>query len=205
MNVLQLWANAFNHNMANLSNVETLEREYNIIEYCKAKFFDYLRNVLTNIKDFEKNNRKLVLRKIAPADLNYLYDNMDSVGEIYSHIDEKERTVFDYMKQHIDFNILDVTADIRVYMDKFLDIDKCEFVDNNNFEVNIFNRGIYDDLDNITESLEDAEKQLSAIRTYLNNKMISHENKGKIKDFINVYTKRKVVFHLLLQKNVVIP
>ena len=184
---------AFNHNMANpTSNVETLEREYNIIEYCKeTKFFDYLRNVLTNIKDFEKNNRKLVLRKIAPADLNYLYDNMDSVGEIYSYIDEKERTVFDYMKQHIDFNILDVTADIRVYMDKFLDIDKCEFVDNNNFEVNIFNRGIYDDLDNITESLEDAEKQLSAIRTYLNNKMISHENKGKIKDFINVHETEK--------------
>ena len=46
------------------------------------------------------------------------------------------------------------------YMSTYVDIEKCEFVDAINFEVNIFNRGLFENLDAITENLEDAEKQL---------------------------------------------
>ena len=194
---------AFNHNMANpTNNIEYLNREYDIVEHCKNNnSFEYLRNVLTNIKDLEKNNRKLVLRKIAPVDLNYLYDNMDSVGEIYTKLDaDEDNTLFSYMKTNIEDNISDITSDIMKYMSTYIDIEKCEFVDAINFEVNIFNRGLFENLDTITENLEDAEKRLDAIRLFLNNKMIANEKKGKIKDFVNLHETEKGGISLIATK-----
>ena len=71
-----------NHYLLNpTNNEEFLQREYDIVEYYLGKYkkFDYIHNNLFNIKDIEKLNRKIFLKKITPQSLYYFYENLQTI------------------------------------------------------------------------------------------------------------------------------
>lgn len=191
---------AFKYNIVNpINNIEKLQREYDIIEYCKNNnTYEYLRNSLVNMKDIEKNKRKLALKRLTPRELYYLYKNFNTISEIYEHY-TTDSTILEYTRGTIDRNIAEICDEITHFLDEKVSIEKCTDIDAMIFEENIFNKGIYLELDKQVENYVDAKEKLNAIQKYLSGILSQFEKKGnKIKaDFVKINETEKMGYTLV--------
>ena len=121
---------AFKYNIVNpINDTQKLQREYDIIEYCKNnKSYEYLRTTLVNMKDIEKNKRKLALKRLTPRELFYIYKNFNMIAEIYDNY-ESDQTILGYTKLFIDRNIKDICEEITDFLDEKVDIEQCADID----------------------------------------------------------------------------
>lgn len=191
---------AFKYNIVNpINDTQKLEREYDIIEYCKNnKSYEYLRTTLVNMKDIEKNKRKLALKRLTPRELFYIYKNFNTIAEIYDYY-ASDPTILGYTKQFIDRNIKEICEEITDFLDEKVDIEQCADIDLLIFEDNIFQKGVYPELDEQVEKLVDAREKLSTIQKYLSGVLAEFEKKGnKIKsEFVKIHETEKMGYSLI--------
>lgn len=178
------------------TNIEYLQREYDITEYflyklIDSKFDNFIKSRMCSIKDISKNERQIFLRKISPKQFYILHNNIVLIREIYNEI-SSDQEIMKYMSSieknihYIDSYCGEIIDFINSKIDLSLskEIEQCQ-----QFETNFFHRKIDDELDNQSKKLSDSSDKLESIRNYLSNLIENSEKKGKTKTKTSDYVK----------------
>ena len=170
-----------NHYLLNpTNNEEFLQREYDIVEYYLGKYkkFDYIHNNLFNIKDIEKLNRKIFLKKITPQSLYYFYENLQTIKAIYCKTC-KDSNLSSYLKHFINGNIKKICTEFISLFNKYIVVDICKEIDTLQLETNFIQKKIHDALDNASQKWMESKDKLECVAVYLNSIVAKCEKTSK--------------------------
>ncbi len=190
----------FNRILLNpITNHDTLNRTYNITDYFLDKrIWDNIRSRLTNIKDFEKIKRKLVMDKITPRDFYNLYQNLCVLQEIDKRL-SKDRVFQKYIKNFVKTEFRTSSKKITDFIEENFDIEKCKAIDdlsidklgNYNIDNLLFiKRGISETLDERTKKCIDSREVLEAIKNWMSQCVEEYERTSRVNktsDFIKIH------------------
>jgi DNA mismatch repair protein MutS len=182
-----------------------LQNEYNITEYylTKLEYFNYeFKNKLSSIKDLSKWERQIFLKKIPPKSFYHLYNNIQSIKQIYNIICQDE-TIMNYLKIYETYilDINDYCCEISDFISNHIYIDIAKDIDQmQNFDINFIKTGVDLDLDKKIELLKDSENKLEVIREYLSSLIDKKEKKtssNKSNEFVKIHETDKNNFSLI--------
>ncbi len=147
----------FQYNLLNpITNVENLNKSYNITEHLLAKgittakpptnnklckeqvelspTWEQYRSTLNDIRDIEKLRRKLIMRKITPKDFTILHNNLDIILSLYKTCN-KDKILMKYLKENIGSNIKDIKEiselciNLKENIERNLDLNISKLID----------------------------------------------------------------------------
>jgi DNA mismatch repair protein MutS len=182
------------------TNVEYLQKEYNITEYLieNSSEIDFIRNKMSSIKDLSKINRQIIMKKITPKNLFYLYNNLIIIKEISI---SRDHTINEYTRSHNINLIEEYCREMIEFIENTLDIPLCETIDNySQFEINFIKKNVDVHLDEQYKCLLESTDKLEAVRLFLNNKIARVEKKEKGNEYIKKHETEKLSIHLLATK-----
>ena len=189
-----------------ICNIETLQKHYDITEVClmsnnnKFCLWQTMRDKLRDIKDLEKLNRKLVLKRFTPRDLAFLFDSVKRVYSLYNAISCTDTELgIEWQKIKIylntvfnNFNTENVKEyceniikfiDERIVFDEALSLETCGF---NQYSAECVNKGscfiktgFYEELDNACKGGLIWQQQINAIIDYFDGLIAKTETKTK--------------------------
>lgn len=178
------------------TNQDYLNREYDITEHFIANYSKYnemLPSRLGSIKDINKWERLIFLRKIAPSTFYTMYSSAGYAKEIYDNIicDDVLMNYLKFMEPKIaDIGLYcdDITNKINnnLVLDKIADLEQTKA-----FDVNFIQPGVDSELDEKTDTLSCSEEKLEAIRLFLSKLIENKESKGKSTDYVKIHETEK--------------
>jgi DNA mismatch repair protein MutS len=156
---------------------EQLTESYKTINFFinNTQLLETSRKLLENIPDLEKIFRKLILSKITPSDIVKISKSMSYLNDI-ENLYKKNKIHNKYFNNSNDY------FKLSKFIDKNLIIDKCSTIETLNFEENLFQKGIYKNIDKEEEKLNNNLDKLNAIQQELNNIIASSEKSNKKED-----------------------
>jgi DNA mismatch repair protein MutS len=203
----------FSHDLLNpTTNVEYLEKEYEIIsvllEGGDGDFFqeyNYIKQQLGTIKDMNKLCRQIMLGKVAPKALWYLYNNIGKVKELNGYLNEdnqdttKEKIRY-YLESKMEIEHIDeVCHNVTRFLNEHLRINVCKEEENISvFEDNFIQYGINNELDEMESKCIVSLKQLEAIKDYLNG--IMSNVSGTKTEYVKLTSTAKNIYQLSVTK-----
>tara|TARA_R110002020_G_scaffold69025_8_gene179946 strand:+ start:353 stop:3409 length:3057 start_codon:yes stop_codon:yes gene_type:complete len=165
------------------TDVDYLNNEYQIMEYVNENIspktiLEY-RKDFNNIRDVEKLYRKIVLNVMERSELPLIYYSFDAFLKIYETI-HKDKTIKSYLEErnkhnHVykessdttnDILINDITEMITLFNNTLI-IDNCN--EDPKQIVNIFKKGLYEDLDVAEKKQIEHRQQLKTIQDFISN------------------------------------
>jgi DNA mismatch repair protein MutS len=191
---------SFSHNFLNpTTDTKYLQQEYDITEHLLKKSYPEIKNYLSTIKDISKINRQIMLKKIAPKSLFYLYQNLITIQQIYKAIDS-DLVLLDYLKSKIkNFNnLLLYSSELTKFIETNMSINDIENLESyQNFEINFIQKGISSLLDTETQTLMESYDKLECCRNYFNQLVANYEKKTKATEYIKIHETEKNNFSLI--------
>ena len=187
------------------SNNEKLQQDYDITDYLLQNNYTYsdLYCKLENIHDISKWCRQIILKKVSPKVFFQLVDNIDTIQEMYSFIQQDTR-LYEYLSSHnniTDLNISESCNNISEFVNSNLNLDACKDIDDiRTAEVNFIQPGICEKLDGIVQQSIEEIDLLEAIQKYLNDTIGTNEKKTKNTDYIKQHETEKTCIHLITTK-----
>lgn len=190
----------FNRILLNpITNEDILNKTYDITEYFLQKnMWDNIRSRLTNIKDFEKIKRKLVMNKITPRDFYNLYHNLSLLQDIDKRL-SKDKVFKKYIKDFSKTEFSISSNKITDFINNNFDIEKCKSIDdlscdklcNYNIDNLLFiKRGISINLDERTQKCIDSRSILEAIKNWMSSCIEEYEKSSRVNktnEFIKIH------------------
>ena len=203
--VTSMGKRAFNYQLLNpTTNSEFLNKEYDIVDYCISnEIYEPLRKHLSNIRDFEKNNRKVILKRITPMDLFILHNNLHDIIKIHDMYADDD-TIQEYLQYKMNISqdvscpseyIATLCNEFIKYLQNKLYIEKCDSIDTLSFDEIIFKRGLYPSLDEKVENSFDSKEQLYTIQKYLNNIVAKYETIKRSANKVQAKTPEYIKIH----------
>lgn len=195
----------FSYNFLNpTTNIEYLQREYDITEYFMTflsdeKYNSFLKSNLSCIKDISKNERQIFLKKISPKSFYTLHNNILLISKIYDKISE-DSYLMEYLgifEKNI-LNIRNYCDEITNFITKNCNLELAKEIDQTqNFEINFIERNVDSELDKKTDTLNESELKLESIREYLSGIIENKEKKGKTTDYVKIHETEKNNYSLI--------
>jgi len=195
----------FAYNFLNpTTNIDYLQREYNITEYFMTYLSDenynsFLKTNLACIKDISKNERQIFLKKISPKSFYTLHNNIILIAKIYDKISE-DSFLIDYLsifEKNI-LNIKNYCDELTSFINQNIILELSKDIDQmQNFETNFIKRNVDADLDKKTDILKESELKLESIREYLSRIIENKEKKGKSTDYVKIHETEKNNYTLI--------
>ncbi len=187
----------FHYNILHpVNNVNYLNQQYDIIEYLLKHSYDEISQSLKQIKDLEKINRKIYLKKATPCAFYNIYNNLKLVLSIKENID-KDATFSKYISHK------DIAENCNLVMNvlhSILNLEKCKGIDTMLFEENIFNPGYNTELDTKLNVYNSSLHKMKSIHNYLCNKLKPYEKTTKTTDYVKLHETEKSGFSFVLTK-----
>lgn len=199
---------AFKDNLLNPSiNPDQITASYEMTAYWIENNIG-VKRLLTGLMDFEKC-------------VQLIQDNNFSLGRTVKLLTcvKKIQTIYDYIKDHreimneVDDDIIGRCERVCSFIETNLNLEKCEPITKNNADyfktldtgsLDLFQSGVYPELDKLYTANVDSTKQLTAIKNYFNKLVTKYEKSGKNTEYIKfnvtktattlVGTKRRVSF-----------
>lgn len=180
------------------NNIQILNEIYDVTEYLiNSEFYNDIRKYMINIKDIERFERKLIMKKLDPKDFYILHTNLSKLIELYDIIknNSSHNIFFNYINKYINTDITNLSIQIQQFItDRFnfnniqnILIDK---LTNYNLEdLNIINSSYNTDFSNLLKSSIDAHEELQAIQNYFSSIIANFEKSTKKKDNDTEYIK----------------
>jgi DNA mismatch repair protein MutS len=178
---------------------EWLEKEYIMTETMLTEenypLIEMSRKQIKQVRDIEKMNRQIILRKIYPSSIAHLYKSISIIQQtntcFYELPQITDRLCYDeHAAQHLtDANRHIQNSCIRVtdFLDKYLYIDLCKSATSmTSFDHIIIKTGISDKLDELVTKYNSNEHIFNKIRQILNDFMIRSED-GKDTDYVKLH------------------
>jgi DNA mismatch repair protein MutS len=195
----------FAYNFLNpTTNIEYLQREYDITEYFMTQLTDetynsFLKSNLSCIKDISKNERQIFLKKITPKSFYTLYNNILLISKIYDKI-STDSNIMNYLgifEKNVS-NIKEYCDEITGFIKTNLVLELAKDIDQlQNFENNFIERNVDSELDKKTDTLKESELKLETIRDYLSITIENKEKKGKATDYVKIHETEKNNYSLI--------
>ena len=164
------------------TNSKFLQREFDIIEYVKNSYGDFknIHCLLSQICDFERLYRKMVLKKVTPAELVQFNDNLQLIKSINTQLllDETLKTYLNNCNLSSSYE--KISTDLKTK----LNLEEASTISTTVFEDNIFNKGIYPELDIEVEKYHEQNDQLNAVKIYLESFISKFEKSKKFTNYI---------------------
>jgi len=158
-----------------INNSKELEKQYSITKYVRNKFstFSEIRKELKNIGDFERLYRKLILQRVAPAELSQFYNSLNIILKIYTTLKSDKK-----LHKHIKCPNLSTKCQklMKILHDNIV-LSEAAKISTNKFDVNIFKRGIYTELDDLEREYVESKDKLEALRVYMERFIIKYKGK----------------------------
>ena len=181
----------FNYKLVNPTfNVESLEKEYEITEYLlqEKDKYNYWRKECQLLKDIEKLQRQICLKKINPVHFYHLFHNLRIISELYENLHNTNELIkYLQFKKIINemFEIENISTfckKIQLFISDTLDIEKCLEIENMEFDKNFIKEGVSENLDFVVCEYEDSNIELIKIQQYLDS-CIAKTEKSSIKKY----------------------
>ena len=187
-----------------------LQREYDITEHLiSSALTDAWRPQLAQLKDLEKINRLIMMRKCPPQMLHSLHGSLFIIGDLCLSV-AKDAPIGSYLSEtnhlshaHDDMSksVSDICARLRQHMDTTLYVDKCASVGPDLGECDFVCAGIHAGLDEIRAQNESANTTLTALRNYLDSLIICGEKtRSNSSDVVKIHETEKGGISLLATK-----
>lgn len=162
---------------------EWLQKEYNMISFLlkDIPLIENLRKRMVGIRDLEKNCRQLILRKLYPSSLYFLYKSIEIIRDINALV--YNMTDFtQYFDDEIQKTVESICDGLLSFLFSKLNVDLCRGTSSlQNFENNIICTGVSQKLDNLVEKQQTDQQTLNEIQNYFN-KLIRINASGKDND-----------------------
>jgi DNA mismatch repair protein MutS len=157
------------------SNEEELHKQYKITQYIRDNFdkFKEIRAKLKDVGDFERLYRKLILQRVAPAELSQFYNSLMITLNIYKTL-ESDDTLNGFINCP---NLSKKCTQIMKVLDDNLILAKASNISTVKFDVNIFKRGIFEELDDIEKIYIESRDKLECFRLYLERFVDNYKSK----------------------------
>ena len=174
----------FTYNFLNpVTDEDYLQREYNIIEQLLLNQDEYkmVKNLLVYIKDISKILRQIMLQKINPKSIYYLYSSICTAKSLYNFVIE-HKYLNDYLKTkiHSFSTIMKEIDTIIYYLQDVLILEDCKEIDNiQKIEKSFIKDGVDQELDCKIKTLIDSQDQLEACRSYFSSVISNYETVSK--------------------------
>ena len=168
------------------TDVKELKKEYEITTYILENydFFINIRNQLKIIKDIEKYERKLVLRKIVPSEIYEMFNNITCLLDIKETLGDYH-TTNQYIDK-IDNNIVGKCKHINTFLNRFIQFGKAKYITKNDYSENLFKKNVFPHLDKIHMEYVENDQKIKAIQRFLCS-LVEKKEKKKIKSqFVKV-------------------
>ncbi len=180
------------------NNSKELKKQYKITNYVRNNFstFENIRKELKNIGDFERLYRKLILQRVAPAELSQFYDSLKTILKIYTILKSDTK-----LKKHIKCpNLSRKCKKLMKILDTNIKISESSKISTVKFDVNIFKRGLFSELDNLEREYVESKDKLEALRVYMERFVIKYKGK-KTQYMINYHETDKNGLFLSMTAN----
>ena len=159
-----------------------IQREYDITDHLlrgsAEGWTDNWRSQLAQLKDLEKFNRLIMMRKCAPQMLHSFYGSLFIIGELHSVIDSTiaaHLSATNPLTTTTDESVSDMCARLRQHLDTTFYMDKCANVGADLGDCDFVRSGISAELDALRAQHEYANKTLSELRNYLDSLIVCGE------------------------------
>ena len=153
-----------------------------------AGHMQIVRASLTKVRDLEKIQRQIVMKRIYPNSVYFLYDSLGVIRDLYKYMEglncEGNSEILEYLDAEANvveganvaavesFDLHRTLQDILSFMDSHLIIDKCRGVETvTNFQENIIQPRISPKLDTLQSEYQSNTAILGIVRDKLNNLM----------------------------------
>ena len=187
------------------TNASLLQREYDITEHILSQpntMCESLQVKLNTFKDMSRLNRNIIMKKISPKALFYLYKNVATIQDMVETA-RCDRTLSNYLEKtvHHFANIETYSAEWLQFFEKHLCVELCRDLDaTQNFETNFIQRGVDAELDEKTKLYMESMDQIEAIRGYFNSCIAKYEKNAKTSDYIKLHETEKNSFTMVATK-----
>ena len=164
--------------------VAKLQREYDITAHLlESAITDDWRPQLAQLKDLEKFNRLVMMRKCPPQMLHSLYNNLGVIGELHLAIDPAVEAHLNATNATnatavIKESVSAMCARLRQHLDTTFDMAKCANVGADLGDCDFVRPGIHTGLDTLCAQNKSAFRTLHEFRNYLDS-LIACGEKGR--------------------------
>jgi len=182
-------------------NEAILQADYDITEYILEKDNDTItawRERLSGIKDIEKFLRQIVLRKIPPQSLYFLYTNLKTIAALYDEISADEPIISYAQKALSDKkmalpppHVSGICVAVGTLLDATFYMDMCREMSEMKIERNFIVNGVNAALDAVVNDYENNRKRLETITAYLNGIIENGERKSSSLNLASHAAKKK--------------
>lgn len=191
---VQIWEKRFikDRFCSPLTNVNELNKIYNIVEELMKIDYKKIHNMLKEINDLERLNRKIQVKVIKYNKFVDFIRSFKSIIKLFDYLvsinfNEKTKTEF------INLNNLNILKSFIKYLNNNINLENALNYSNNNI-INIFNSGVYDDIDQLQIQLKDNHLIINQILDKLND-LFNDVKKDKFKPIILKQTKSKGYYY----------
>ena len=130
-----------------------LERYNNIQNYLIDNKYKIINKFLSNINDLERIKRKIIMKKLNPCEWGSIINSIENSLEIFKFLNKE--------------NLIQITNNI-INNYEILNIDECSKYNTNDIKSNIFNVGVFKDLDELNNNYEINYKKILEIISKIN-------------------------------------
>jgi DNA mismatch repair protein MutS len=171
---------------------EYLQRQYDITEcFLSNDEWYFIRDELKDVKDIEKLNRKLVLKRFTPRDISIIYNSITRVEKLFNQLKNRKswKNLNNYL-QTCNVNNIDCTSIIG-FIENLINIEEASLLESysfNQYSADCVNKGTcfvkqnnYNELDETCNGGLIWKEQINAIVSYLDKLIAKTETKAKSK------------------------
>ena len=171
-------------------NVEHLNKEYKLTEFILNNYDKFLliRKKINSLKDIERLERKMILKKIQPAEITQIYYNFVILKEIYNEI--KELDINEYLNEKIGENLEKNCDNVINFIEKFINFEKAKNINKITESNNFFNKNIFKELDDFDMKDIENQQKLKQIQEFFCD-VIGQKEKKKKYDFVKIHSTLK--------------
>lgn len=163
-----------------------LNMEYKMIaEFMNDNYYliDIFRKQLSGIRDIEKLCRQIVIKKIYPSSIAYLYKSIENIRQINNCLFELPNVCqylcneFENFYNNDSNYIINTCNKLTEFIDKNLVIESCKCISSmSSFNENIIQPGVSSQLDDIVSKYTENQEKFNKIKQYFNELIQSNEN-----------------------------
>jgi DNA mismatch repair protein MutS len=176
-----------------------LNTEYKMIDAFLNNYYlvDIFRKQLAQIRDIEKISRQLVIKKIYPSSIAYLYKSVENIKQINNclfelpDVSEYLCNDFENLYEKDPYYINNSSNKLAEFIDKSLIIDLCKNISSmTSFDANIIQPGISSELDDLVLKYSENQEKFNKIRQYFNGLIQTQENSPDT-DYVKIHETEK--------------
>ena len=173
------------------TNVEELQKMYNLSEYCIDNIDTYkpIQKELQCVTDIEKFYRRMVNKQINPQDMYSFYKVVEIIKGIAKSI--KKETFLTENKLYNPVSLNKSISNIIKLLKETFNMKTCANIPSDQYSVNLFNRGVYQTIDECEEQYFDSLDNLTKILSVFDEMIKKRETRSKSGEYCKLHETEK--------------